>query len=83
MRWQRAQDEIAAAWNRIERGVEDVEGQFLAELGLSRTEVGVRGKAFAARWQDFQRWGVSFNRQIGVCLTLRSEIFRLFGSPTL
>jgi type I restriction enzyme S subunit len=62
-RWRNAKDEIASARHRIDRRVKQVEGQFLARLGLSQAEVGRRGKVFTVQWQNFERWGVSFNQQ--------------------
>ncbi len=57
-RWYKAQDEIAAARERIERNKAAIEAQFLADIGLRSLQKMPTRKAFAVWWKDVERWGV-------------------------
>ncbi|MCX5823172.1 MAG: restriction endonuclease subunit S [Deltaproteobacteria bacterium] len=59
--WRKAQDEIAAARERVEKRKAAIDVRFFADLGLRSPEQGSMPKAFAVWWQDFLRWGVGFN----------------------
>jgi type I restriction enzyme, S subunit len=59
--WRKAQDDIAAARGRVEKRKAEIDGRFFADLGLRSPIQGNMPKAFAVLWQDFLRWGVSFN----------------------
>lgn len=60
-RWRRAQDEITAARERVEKRKVAIEARFVADLGLGSPAKGFVPKAFAVWWRDFLRWGVGFN----------------------
>ncbi len=60
-RWRKAQDEIAAASQRIEKRKDSLNARFFADLGLKAPDVIAMRKAFAVGWEDFLRWGVRFN----------------------
>jgi type I restriction enzyme S subunit len=60
-RWQRAQDEIAAARERVEKRKATIDARFFADLGLRSPDAVAMPKAFAVWWADFLRWGVGFN----------------------
>lgn len=66
-RWQKAQNEIAAARECVEKRRVAIEARFFADLGLQSPVQGSMPKAFAVGWQDFLRWGVRFNQlsQVG------------------
>ncbi|MFH1549014.1 MAG: restriction endonuclease subunit S [Planctomycetota bacterium] len=60
-RWRKAQDEIAAARDRVEKRKATIDARFFADLGLKSPDQHSMPKAFAVWWQDFLRWGVGFN----------------------
>ena len=60
-RWRKAQDEIAAARERVKKRKAAIDVRFFADLGLRSPAQGSMPKAFAVWWQDFLRWGVGFN----------------------
>jgi type I restriction enzyme S subunit len=60
-RWQKAQADIAAARERVEARNAITAARFFADLGLKSPDTAAPPKAFGVRWQDFGRWGVSFN----------------------
>jgi type I restriction enzyme S subunit len=70
-RWRKAQDEIAAARERVEKRKTEIDARFFAELGLRSPAQDSMPKAFAVWWEDFLRWGVGFNylKQSGAELT--------------
>lgn len=61
-RWRKAQDEIAAAWARVEKRTIAIDARFFADLGLQSPDQLTMPKAFAVWWEDFLRWGVRFNQ---------------------
>jgi type I restriction enzyme S subunit len=69
--WRKAQDEIAAARERVEKRKATIDARFFADLGLRSPEQLSLMKAFAVRWKDFLRWGARFNqlRQAGMDIT--------------
>ena len=70
-RWRKAQDDIAAARERVEKRKAAIDARFFADLGLRSPAQGSMPKAFAVWWEDFLRWGVGFNylNQSGADLT--------------
>ena len=60
-RWRKAQDEIAAARERVEKRKAAIDARFFADLGLRSPHKRSMPKAFAVWWEDFLRWGVGFN----------------------
>ena len=61
-RWRKVQDEIAAAWVRVEKRTVAIDACFFADLGLQSPDQLTMPKAFAVWWEDFLRWGVRFNQ---------------------
>ena len=61
-RWRKAQDEIAAARERVEKRQAAIEARFFADLGLNSPAQTALPKVLAVWWKDFLRWGVSFNQ---------------------
>jgi len=70
-RWRKAQDEIAAARERVEKRKVAIDACFFADLGFKSPEQLFMPKGFAVLWKDFPRWGVRFNqlRQGGADIT--------------
>lgn len=70
-RWRKAQDEITAARERVEKRKAAIDVRFFSDLGLKSPEQLSVPKAFAVLWRDFPRWGVGFNylNQSGADLT--------------
>jgi type I restriction enzyme S subunit len=60
-RWHKAQSEIAAARQRAEKKINDIETRFFSDLGLRLPDRASMLKAFAVLWRDFLRWGVRAN----------------------
>jgi len=60
-RWRKAQEEIAAARERVEVRKHAIEARFFSDLGLRSPAQSSMPKAFAVWWEDFLRWGVGFN----------------------
>ena len=60
-RWRKAQDEIAAARERVVKRIAAIDVRFFADLGLRSPDVVEMPKAFVVWWEDFLRWGVGFN----------------------
>lgn len=69
--WRKAQDDIAAARERVEKWEASIDARFFADLGLKSPDQHSMPKAFAVWWRDFLRWGVGFNylNQNGADLT--------------
>lgn len=59
--WRKAQDELAAARERVEKRKAAIDARFFSDLGLKSPEQLSVPKAFAVLWSDFRRWGVGFN----------------------
>jgi len=70
-RWRKAQDEIAAARERVKVRKHAIEARFFSDLGLRSPDQLSMRKAFAVVWRDFLRWGVRFNQlsQAGADIT--------------
>jgi len=70
--WRKAQGEIAAARERVEKRKVDIDARFFSDLGLLSPDAVATRKALAVNWSDFLRWGVRFNqlRQGGADITL-------------
>lgn len=70
-RWRKAQDEITAARERVEKRRAAMDARYFADLRLKFATQAALPKALAVWWKDFLRWGVSFNQlnQIGADLT--------------
>jgi type I restriction enzyme S subunit len=70
-RWRKAQDEIAAARERVEKRKAFIDARFFVDLGLRSPDQLSMPKAFAVVWRDFLRWGVRFNQlsQAGADIT--------------
>ena len=70
-RWRKAQDEIAAVRERVEKRKVTIDARFFADLGLLSPDQLSTPKAFAVVWGDFLRWGVRFNQlsQAGADIT--------------
>jgi type I restriction enzyme, S subunit len=62
-RWQKAQDEIASTYARVEMLKDGIETKFIKELGLRVPQRTTLPKAFAVLWEDLLRWGVGYNQQ--------------------
>jgi type I restriction enzyme S subunit len=60
-RWRKAQDEIAAAHERVEKRKATIDARFFADLSLRSPDAAAMPKAFAVWWEEFHRWGVGFN----------------------
>lgn len=60
--WRKAQDEIAAAGERVEKRKVAIDARFFADLGLRSPDAVAMSKAFAVWWEDCDRWGVRFNQ---------------------
>jgi type I restriction enzyme S subunit len=69
--WRKAQDEIAAARERVEKQKVAIDVRFFADLGLRSPDQLSMPKAFGVVWGDFLRWGVRFNQlnQAGADIT--------------
>ena len=63
-RWQEAQRAVAQAEEKIIELEKGIEKQFFADLGLKLPTLSQNLKVFVARWQDFERWSVSYNQAI-------------------
>lgn len=57
-RWRKAQDEIAAARERVEKRKASIDTRFFADLGLGSAVHGSLPKAFAVLWKEVERWGI-------------------------
>ena len=70
-RWREAQTQIAAARARVEAKKTEIDARFFADLGLNASARTTLPKCFAVLWEDFLRWGVSYNqqRQTGLDIT--------------
>jgi type I restriction enzyme S subunit len=70
-RWRKAQEEIAAAEQRVEQLKAEIEARFFNALGLMSPTRLEPPKVFAVSWKDFLRWSVSYNQamQIGTDIT--------------
>lgn len=62
VRWRKAQDEISAARQRVEKRKIAIDQHFFADLGLRSPDTVVTPKALAVWWKEFPRWGVRFNQ---------------------
>jgi type I restriction enzyme, S subunit len=60
-RWRKAQEDIAAARERVEKRRGTIEVRLFADLGLKSPEALAMPRAFSVWWKDFTRWGVRFN----------------------
>ncbi len=70
--WENAQAEINKS-RRLTAQIEDqIESDFLSELGLASPQRSTLLKGFSVPWQDFERWSVSFNQlaQTGIDLNV-------------
>lgn len=61
-KWQKAQDEIRAAEERIKRLEEHIAESALSEAGIILNPLNKRNKSFSILWNEIERWGVEFNR---------------------
>lgn len=70
-KWRQAKEEIKTAYIRVEQCKVNIEARFFHDLGLEFPEITKRPKAFAALWNDFRRWSVSYNQaaQCGADIT--------------
>ncbi|MDP2863106.1 MAG: restriction endonuclease subunit S, partial [Desulfobacterales bacterium] len=59
-RWRKAQDEISAARECVEKRKAAINARLFADVGLRSPEQGSMPKAFAAWWKEVERWGVQF-----------------------
>lgn len=57
-RWLKAQGEIAAARQRVEKRQAEIDARLFVDLGLQLPNSGKMPKAFAIRWTEVERWGV-------------------------
>jgi type I restriction enzyme, S subunit len=62
-RWRKAQDEIAAARERVTDLETQIQRRFLSDLGLRLPGQQQKLKAFALCWKELERWGVAFGQQ--------------------
>ena len=60
--WERAQGEVADTRRRIAELEEQIEADFLADLGIDSGALQQRGQLLALPWSAIDRWGVGFNR---------------------
>lgn len=69
--WRLAQEEIKAAYNRVEQCKMEIEAAFFYDLGFEFPEIKERPKVLAVLWNDFRRWSVSYNQaaQCGADIT--------------
>jgi type I restriction enzyme S subunit len=61
-RWDNAQREIAARQQQLSGLQEQIEADFLADLGLSSSARAALPNVFAVSWKDLSRWGVQPNQ---------------------
>lgn len=62
--WDHAQAEIADTRRRVAELEDEIEADFLADLGLIKPDPATLPKAFVVSWTDLQpRWGVDVNQQ--------------------
>lgn len=61
-RWQKAQDEIRAANQRVEEIKQSLSIRLLRKLGISLPPVTPRKGAFTFEWKDLERWDTFFYR---------------------
>lgn len=60
--WEAVQASITAAKARIAEIDKEIQAQFLANLGLAKPKRATPPKCFAAKWESFERWSVSYNQ---------------------
>ncbi len=60
--WEAAQASILAAKLCIAKIEKEIQKRFLADLGLPRPKRSTPPKCFAANWEIFERWSVSYNQ---------------------
>lgn len=58
--WEAAQASVTAAKVRVAEIEKEIQARFLAELGLSKPKRSTPPKCFAATWENFERWSVSY-----------------------
>jgi len=61
-RWRKAQDEVSAARERMEKQYTTIDDRFFSDLGLPSPDAVAMPKGLAVWWTDFIRWGVRFNQ---------------------
>ena len=71
-KWETTRAEISDTRRRIVEMEEQIEADFLAELGLSKPKRTALSKAFTVWWKDFDRWSVSFNQLSQTSIDLKS-----------
>jgi type I restriction enzyme S subunit len=59
--WEEARCMATAAVAKAEQLEEDIEAEFMADLGLSAPAQATPPKCFVVRWQGMSRWSVSFS----------------------
>lgn len=69
--WQRTQKEVRIAKERAKQCKANIDESIYKDLGLKPLELDIPPKSFAVMWEDFLRWGVSYNQaaQNGVDIT--------------
>lgn len=61
-RWQKAQQEIRSARERVNRHKAQIDAHFFKDLDLTPPIQKEQSKVFAVQWKDFHRWSVSYNQ---------------------
>ncbi|GAB1537080.1 hypothetical protein ADMFC3_27110 [Geovibrio sp. ADMFC3] len=60
--WEAAQKSITAAKARVAEIEKETQARFLSDLGLPKPKRSAPPKCFAATWESFERWSVSYNQ---------------------
>jgi type I restriction enzyme, S subunit len=82
-RWRKAQDEIVARHERMEKQKASIDERFFSDLGLSSPDKLSMRKAFAVVWRDFLRWGVRFNQLSQAGADITQGIFQVVELESL
>lgn len=60
--WEATQASITAAKARVAEIDKETQARFLSDLGLPKPKRSIPPKCFAANWESFERWSVSYNQ---------------------
>lgn len=63
-RWRKAQGDIAAASKLADKFADGIQRIILKHLGLRLPDHRKQPRAFAILWQDLERWGIGYNKQV-------------------
>lgn len=60
--WEAAQASVTTAKARVADIDKEIQARFLVDLGLPKPKRSIPPKCFAANWESFERWSVSYNQ---------------------